>query len=173
MSRSGEISRCRSASARSYAELLRDERHRLLAARQRPGDERRLVAAVGEPGGEIGDVERRAADVESRDHAQDAVGSAASGKERLDRAPQSLLEPDTRLVSRAALATWRGRPTSPGCLRAAVGAYTFSTGLPRIEPIVSASVFTLAGAPAATLKISPLAPVASPARIVASTTLPT
>ena len=50
------------------AGLLRDELHRLLAARDVAGDERRLVAAVGEPARQVRDVERRASDVESRDH---------------------------------------------------------------------------------------------------------
>ena len=53
------------------------------------------------------------------------------------------------------------------------GAISFSTGLPSISPIVSATWLTLAGAPPATLNALPLAPSACAARIVASTTLST
>jgi hypothetical protein len=53
------------------------------------------------------------------------------------------------------------------------GSKRFSTGLPRIDPIVSATWLTLAGAPAAMLNARPFAPGASAARIVASTTFAT
>ena len=53
------------------------------------------------------------------------------------------------------------------------GSKRFSTGLPRIRPIVSATWLTVAGAPAATLKMRPFASGVSAARIVASTTFAT
>jgi hypothetical protein len=53
------------------------------------------------------------------------------------------------------------------------GACSRSTGLPRIRPIVSATSLTVAGEPVATLRICPLAPGASAARTVASTTFAT
>ncbi len=43
----------------------------------------------------------------------------------------------------------------------------FSTGFPRISPIVSATRLTLAGSPPATLKARPLAPSAWAAAMVA------
>ena len=52
--------------------LLGDERHRRLALGDRPCREGRRVAALGETLAEVGDVERRTADVESCDHAQHA-----------------------------------------------------------------------------------------------------
>jgi len=52
--------------------LLGHERHRRLAAGDVPGHERRLVSPPREAAGEIGDVQRRAADVEPRDHSQHA-----------------------------------------------------------------------------------------------------
>ena len=54
------------------AALLGDEGHRRLALGDLAGRERRLVPARREPLGEIGDVERRSADVEAGDHAQHA-----------------------------------------------------------------------------------------------------
>jgi hypothetical protein len=48
------------------ASLLRDIRHRALAARERAGDQRRLVAALLEPRREIRHVERRPTLVEPR-----------------------------------------------------------------------------------------------------------
>ena len=54
------------------AGALGDERHRLLAARDVAGDERRLVAALREAAREVGDVQRGTAHVEARDHPQHA-----------------------------------------------------------------------------------------------------
>jgi hypothetical protein len=52
------------------AALPRDLRHRFLAAGERARDERRVVAAGREALRQIGDVQRRASDVQPRDHAQ-------------------------------------------------------------------------------------------------------
>ena len=54
------------------AESLREERHRVLAAREAPRDQGRLVAARLEPCREVGDVDRRAAHVQAGDDAQHA-----------------------------------------------------------------------------------------------------
>ena len=54
------------------AETLGDEGHRILAAREAPSHERRVVPARLEARREVGDVDRRAAHVEARDDAQDA-----------------------------------------------------------------------------------------------------
>ncbi len=51
---------------------LGQERHRVLAPRERACDEGRVVAARLEARGEVGDVDRRPAHVEARDHPQDA-----------------------------------------------------------------------------------------------------
>ena len=96
-----------------------------------------------------------------------------SGNDRLGRELQPCGEVDPRLVAeqpreRAEMSAQESR-MSPG----RGGSKRFSTGLPRMTPIVSATWFTLAGEPAATLKARPLAPAASAARIVASTTFPT
>ena len=53
------------------------------------------------------------------------------------------------------------------------GANVFSTGFPSTDPMAVATSFTVTGALAATLKIRPLAPPASAARIVPSTTFDT
>ena len=53
-------------------ESLREERHRVLAARERARDEGRVVAARLEPCREVRDVDRGAAHVQARDHSQDA-----------------------------------------------------------------------------------------------------
>ena len=75
------------------ARAVRDPLHRLLAARHVAGDERRLVAARGEPLGQVRDVERRAADVEAGDHADDPHGSGIGrrrhARERSRRATAS------------------------------------------------------------------------------------
>ena len=49
----------------------RDERHRVLAARERAGDEHRVVAPLPQSLREIRDVQRRPAHVQAGDHAQD------------------------------------------------------------------------------------------------------
>jgi hypothetical protein len=54
------------------AEALREKRHRVLAAREAPGDERGLVPTRLEACREVGDVDRGPAHVEARDDAQDA-----------------------------------------------------------------------------------------------------
>ena len=48
-------------------ESFREERHRILAARQAPGDQGRVVSARLEPCREVRDVDRRAAHVQARD----------------------------------------------------------------------------------------------------------
>jgi len=50
-----------------HAELVRDERHRVLPGGEAARDQRRLVAALRKAGGEIGDVQRRPAHIEPRD----------------------------------------------------------------------------------------------------------
>ncbi len=54
------------------SEPVRQEGHGVLAAREAPGDECRLVAEGLEPRGEVRDVDRRPAHVQARDDAQDA-----------------------------------------------------------------------------------------------------
>ena len=53
-------------------EPVGQECHRVLAAREAPCDQRRVVPAGLEPGGEVRDVDRRPAHVQARDDAQDA-----------------------------------------------------------------------------------------------------
>ena len=158
------------------AVLLGDVRHRLLAAGDDAGDERRLVAARFQAGGKVGDVQCRAAHVQAGDGAQDADWNV-SGQDQscprlnfpevLDGAAQAFLELDLRLVAEHLAGGASGRPPSRGCLRRAAAGALVSTGLPSRRPIVSATAFTLAGVPPATLKMRPLAPCASPAAIVA------
>ena len=77
--------------------------------------------------------------------------------EELDGPAQALLQLDLRLVaehSRAAETSAHESRMSP-----ARGGWRFrSTGLPSMRPIVSATSFTLAGVPPATLNARPLAP---------------
>ncbi len=86
------------------AEPLGDERHRVLSARETPGDERRVVPPRLEPRGEVRDVDRRPAHVQARDDAQDAnglLGLAHGGRGYVSRAPViSLTEPPGTLESR-------------------------------------------------------------------------
>ena len=71
-SRSGEISRPSSSIWIDLdAELVGDERHRVLAARERAGHERRVVAALPQARRQIRDVQRGPAHVEARDDAED------------------------------------------------------------------------------------------------------
>ncbi len=89
------------------AELLRHIRHRALAARERAGDERRLVASLREPRREVGDVERRAAHVQARDHAQDADRLSRQGIRQFGGA-----RPRSRRSAPS-----RGSPVRPRCRR--------------------------------------------------------
>ena len=54
------------------AQPLGDERHRVLSARERPRDERRVVATGLQPGREVRDVNRRPAHVQASDDTKDA-----------------------------------------------------------------------------------------------------
>ena len=54
-----------------HAVRVGDEGHRVLAARERAGDECRLIATLPQALGEIGDVQRRPAHVQPGDDAQD------------------------------------------------------------------------------------------------------
>ena len=66
-----------------YAEPVGEEGHRVLAARQAPGDECRVVAAALEPGCEVCDVDRRPAHVEPRDDTQHADRLGCHGSRTL------------------------------------------------------------------------------------------
>ena len=156
------------------AELLGDERHRVLAARELARDERRVVAALAQPGREVGDVERGPAHVQARDHAQDRGSSSGTREERVGGQAQAVLEARPAAPSRAAARALAD--VGPGVAhvaRAGRRGTRFSTGLPSTSPIVSASALTLRGAPAATLKMRPVASAASAARTFASTTFST
>ena len=81
-------------------ELVRDERHRALASRQRARAEGGRVSALVEAAGEVGDVQRGAAHVEPRDQPEDAnLGSSAirSDVAAVRRRPSS--SGDRRLVA--------------------------------------------------------------------------
>ncbi len=54
------------------AELVGDELHRVLAAGEAAGDERRVVPALAEPVRKVRDVQRRPAHVEPRDNTENA-----------------------------------------------------------------------------------------------------
>ena len=90
-SRIGEISRCRCGivttwTPSSSATYAIDCSPRATRA----GDERRLVAALVEARGQVGDVQRRPAHVQAGDHAQDADAAQASrGASTVRRRPSS------------------------------------------------------------------------------------
>ena len=73
------------------------------------------------------------------------------------------------IASRAALTSAHDSRTSPGC----AGPNSFSTGLSRIAPIVSASVLTVSEPPVATFSTRPTPSAASAARRFAATTFST
>ena len=54
-----------------HPELVREVLHRLLAGRERAGHDEHVVAAAALFGGELQHVQRRAADVQARDHVHD------------------------------------------------------------------------------------------------------
>ena len=79
-SRTGASSRERPGSRTICdAGALGDEPHRLLAARDVAGDERRLVAALREAAREVGHVQRGTAHVQTCDHPQDADRARGHG----------------------------------------------------------------------------------------------
>ena len=89
------------------AELLCHVGHRALTARERAGDESRLVASLGKPRREVGDVERGAAHVQARDHAQDADRLSRQGIRQFGGARPRSRRP----------APSRGSPVRPRCPR--------------------------------------------------------
>src|SRR5579862_3738821 len=153
-------------------ELLRLERHRVLAAGELSRNQCGVVPALLEPLRQVRDMQRRPAHVQPRDRAQDpdALGAHPWMNAIVRRRPSSRSiagsQPST---SRAARTSAHESRMSPG----RGGPCSVDTSAPRMRPISAATSLTLAGALAATLKIRPLAPAASPARSVPSTTLST
>ena len=81
-----------------HAELVRERLHRRLARRNRAGDDEHVVAARALPGGELEHRQRRAADVQPRDHVHDLHSrrrgrAAGRRRRRARRSPPSGVPP--------------------------------------------------------------------------------
>ena len=176
-SRSGEISRCRSRDVDDRdAELLGDDGHRLLAEREAAGDERRVVAALAQAVREVGDVQRRPAHVQARDHPQDAD---AAQRKRASRA--SAVQPQARPRNRRAAPSRASRaprvdvgPRVADVARARTRATPARPACRAARRSCRRARLTLCGAPAGDVEDAPVrASAASAASRLASTTLAT
>ena len=109
----GEISRCRCGIVTTWTpRLVGDVGHRLLAVADRAGDERRVVAALGEALGQVRDVERGPAHVQPRDHAEDA-DRGQTRNSAVRRRPSS--SPTVRLPAERLAGGGDVRPRVRGC----------------------------------------------------------
>ena len=162
-SRSGEISRWRSG--------MRHHRRRRAARRRTPSTPRRARARRRRAScrsrafGARRRGRRRGAPARpcsaARSRAGRRIGRSQRSSKRLDGPAQPFLEADSRLVAECLAGRVDVGPRVADVAGARRCRARCSTGLPRMRPIVSASWLTLAGDPAATLKMRPLAPAAS------------